>query len=297
MAQGWLERRGEGRWWRGAHGVRAGWRVAMYLLITVALVFLCAVLIPRGFLLRLAPGGRLTPGFVTLNELLLLLPVGAASCIMTRLEGRPFHSIGLGGARKFTWLMRGIAAGLLLLAVITMLVYATGHARIIWGGLSPGGVIGFGIAWAAASLLTGLAEELALRGYLLQALTRGLGFWPALILTTLLFGILHTGNAGESVIGIISTMGGGAILALGVRGSGALWWSIGLHGAWDYSENFLSGAPDSGQICAGTLLRTTPLGAPALSGGVTGPEGSLLALAVLAVTLALAWRRFVPGKI
>jgi hypothetical protein len=295
MAQGWLEQAGLG-WWRGPGGVRAGWRAGLFVLLSVSFVFLCAFLTPRGLLLRLAPGGQLTPGFVTLNEVLLLLPAGAATLAMTLLEGRAFLSCGLGGARSISRLSGGAASGLVLVTAITLLVYVTGHARIAWGGLSPGAAIGFAFSWAAASLLTGLAEELALRGYLLQTLTRGLGFWPALILTSLLFGALHISNTGEGCLGIIAVTLAGGILALGVRGTGSLWWSIGVHGAWDYTENFLAGTPDSGQICAGTLLRTTPLGPAWLSGGTTGPEGSLFALALLAAAFVLAWRVFAPKQ-
>ena len=296
MARGWLERAGAG-WWRGPGGVRAGWRAGLFVLLNIMFVFAAAYLTPRGLLRALAGGGLLGPGFVTFNEFLLLLPALAATAIMTWLEGRPFVSCGLGGAKPVARLLGGSVAGLVLLGAILLLLAASGHARLAWGGLGFGAVCGFALAWAGASLLTGLAEEIALRGYLLQILTRGFGFWPALVLTSLLFGVLHTGNSGEGFLGIVNVTLCGALLALGVRGTGSLWWSIGLHGAWDYAENFLAGTPDSGQICAGALLRTTPHGAAWLSGGATGPEGSLLTLAVLVPALVLAWRGFAPRRV
>jgi membrane protease YdiL (CAAX protease family) len=269
----------------------------MFVVLVAVLVFACAFLIPPALLVALAPDARLSPGFIILNELLLLVPVIAASAFMTWLEGRSLLSCGLGGERRLARLLNGALAGLVLLTGLVALLMVTGHASLAWGGLSPGAVLGFGLAWAVASLLTGLAEELALRGYLLQTFNRGLGFWPALIITSLLFGALHISNKGEGTIGIISAIMGGAIMALGVRGTGSLWWSIGLHSAWDYVENFLAGTPDSGQICAGTLLRMYPLGPPLLSGGPTGPEGSLFAVALLAVALVLAWYAFKDKRI
>jgi membrane protease YdiL (CAAX protease family) len=277
--------------------VRAVWRALAFVLLNVVLVFVLAFLTPRGWLLALVHDGRLSPAFVTLNELLLLLPTISATAIMLWLEGRPFIACGLGGERPLARLLAGFGAGLVLISSIVLLVFATGHAGIGWGGLGAGQVLLFGLAWAGASLLTGFAEELALRGYLLQSLQRGLGFWPALVITTLLFAALHISNSGEGLIGIISVAFGGAILALGVRGTGSLWWSIGLHGAWDYAENFVWGVPDSGQLCAGTLLHTTALGPAWLSGGATGPEGSALALPLLALALALSWRAFAPSRI
>ena len=60
--------------------------------------------------------------------------------------------------------------------------------------------------------------------------------------------------------------------------------------AWDWAQSFLYGVPDSGQISAGRLFHTHPIGNPLLSGGIDGPEGSIYAipillLAVLAVRL------------
>ncbi len=188
--------------------------------------------------------------------------------------------------------MGGVAAGLVLIFLLVMLVLVTGHATVAWGGLRPAAVFPYALAWGFVSFLTGLAEELALRGYLLQALQRGLGFWPALVITSLIFGVSHISNTGENFIGIINVMMAGAILALGVRGTGSLWWSIGLHSAWDYAENFIFGTPDSGQICIGTLLHTTPTGLALLSGGATGPEGSLFSLPLLVAALALTVRAF-----
>lgn len=292
----WLQRPGAG-WWRGPGGVRAGWRAAAFIALTVALVFLLAFVTPRPWLAALARGGQVSPGFVALNEMLLLLPVGAATALMLRLEGRPFLSCGLGGARRAARFWGGAGCGLALIAAIMLLLLASDHARTGWGGLGPRPAFLFGLAWAAASLLTGLAEELALRGYLLQALWRGLGFRPALAITTVMFAALHISNAGEGALGIVAVAFGGVILALGVRGTGSLWWSIGLHGAWDYAENFLWGVPDSGQVTAGTLLRTQAIGAAWLSGGSTGPEGSVLALPVLALAMALAWAAFARRKI
>jgi membrane protease YdiL (CAAX protease family) len=280
------------KWWRGPDGVRAGWCVLLFVLLNVLLVFACVYLTPRAWLLSMITKSQITPGFMAYNEMVLLIPAVAATAIMTRFEGRKFLSCGLGGGRALARFTNGVFWGLFLLAAIMLVLVATGHAALAWGGLGGRGVVFYALAWAIASLLTGLAEELALRGYLLQTITRGLGFWPALVITSLVFGALHISNHGEGIVGVASAALGGAIMALGVRGMGSLWWSIGLHSAWDYAENFIFGTPDSGQICVGALLHTTPLGSGLLSGGATGPEGSLFTLALLAAAFVLAWRVF-----
>jgi membrane protease YdiL (CAAX protease family) len=273
------------------------WRVLLFVLLVAVFFAACARLMPRTLVRALVAEGQMGPGFIVVNELLVLVPVMAATSVMTWLEAGPFISCGLGGERRLVRLVQGAGCGLLIMGLLVLLLAAAGHGSLAWGGLRAGGVISFGLAWAAASLLIGFNEELALRGYLLQALWRGIGFWPALVITSLVFGTLHISNQGEGAIGVATAVLGGAIMALGVRGTGALWWSIGLHGAWDYVENFLAGTPDSGETCLGTLLRFTPHGPEILSGGATGPEGSIFALVLLVPALALSWRAFARAPV
>ncbi len=287
---GWLERSAPAPGlWRAGQGVRAGWRVAMFLALTAGFVLAGAALAAPFVLPRLHTGAGLTPGFVAVNEALLVVPAGLASGIMLRLEGRGLAACGLAGRRRAARCAAGFALGVGLLAVLAALLLLTGHARVAWGGLGLAALGWYALAWAAASLFIGFTEEFTFRGYLLQTLTRGGGFWQALMFTSLLFAALHFSNHGEGWLGALNAALGGAVFALGIRRSGALWWSIGLHGGWDYAENFLFGTPDSGQSCAFTLLRLSPAGAPWLSGGATGPEGSLFATVLLTGAALALW--------
>jgi len=63
--------------------------------------------------------------------------------------------------------------------------------------------------------------------------------------------------------------------------TGSLWWAIGLHTSWDWGQSFLYGVPDSGLMVQHRLLATHPVGKPILSGGTTGPEGSIFIIAIL----------------
>jgi hypothetical protein len=60
-----------------------------------------------------------------------------------------------------------------------------------------------------------------------------------------------------------------------------LWWAIGFHASWDWAQSYLYGVADSGTMVNNHLLLTHPTGRPLMSGGFTGPEGSIYVLAVL----------------
>jgi len=63
--------------------------------------------------------------------------------------------------------------------------------------------------------------------------------------------------------------------------TGSLWWAIGFHASWDWGQSFLYGVADSGLMVQHHFLATHPVGKPLLSGGTTGPEGSIFIIAIL----------------
>jgi hypothetical protein len=60
-----------------------------------------------------------------------------------------------------------------------------------------------------------------------------------------------------------------------------LWFAVGLHASWDYSESFIYSVPDSGIVVPGHLLNSSFHGPRWLTGGTVGPEGSALVFVVL----------------
>ena len=122
----------------------------------------------------------------------------------------------------------------------------------------------------------------------------GSGFWYAAWVTSTLFGFVHTGNGGESWVGIFLAGFVGAIFCVSIQLTGSAWWAIGCHAAWDWAQTYFYGTPDSGMVGVGHLLNTTAAGNPLWSGGANGPEGSLMCFAVL--VLMLVWLVVVYGR-
>ncbi len=94
--------------------------------------------------------------------------------------------------------------------------------------------------------MVGFSEEVMFRGFLLSALRGVMGVWPAVILSSVLFGAVHvtngfiTGAWGPAVVqASMAAMSGLAFAALRVR-TGSLWPGIVLHGLWDAGLFFMS---------------------------------------------------------
>jgi hypothetical protein len=76
-------------------------------------------------------------------------------------------------------------------------------------------------------------------------------------------------------------------VCLSIWRTGSLWCAVGIHAAWDWGQSFLFGVANSGTMNQHRLLATHPQGPAILSGGTTGPEGSILVVGVLALGIVI----------
>ncbi|MGA9508009.1 MAG: CPBP family intramembrane glutamic endopeptidase, partial [Candidatus Sulfotelmatobacter sp.] len=113
-----------------------------------------------------------------------------------------------------------------------------------------------------------------------------MGFWPAAVLLSCMFGLIHMRNGGEQWPGLLAAAAIGFFFCLTLRRTGNLWFAVGFHAAWDWGETFFYSVPDSGTIFPGHLLKSSFHGPAWLTGGGVGPEGSVLCFLVIAVTWA-----------
>lgn len=216
-----------------------------------------------------------------------------ATWIVSRMEKRSLADYGipirLTLGKRF-W--EGTFWGLVMLSAILLILSASGHFRIDSVALAGNAAFRAALGWSAVFLAVSLGEELAFRGYLLFIASRRMRFWPAAILLSLAFGAAHLGNHGENALGILQVVATGLLFCLMIRRTGTLWFAIGFHAAWDWSETFFYGTPDSGLLGSGRFLNTSVQGPAWLTGGPAGPEGSIFAFAIILICALLIHLRF-----
>jgi uncharacterized protein len=131
----------------------------------------------------------------------------------------------------------------LSLTWLPMVYILGGLALSIRLGLPPATVV----LWVLVNtFLVGLSEELMFRGVLLQALRHTVSIWPAVVLTTLAFGAVHSLNVfitgdlrGAVIQSTAAALSGLFFIALRLR-TGSLWPSILIHGLWDCAAFLLA---------------------------------------------------------
>ena len=260
----------------GPYGLRAGWRVVLFVLM-VAILQAAAGLTMRSGLSRLLErdGERLVQTIVS------ALAVLSATWIMSRIDRQPVTAYGLGRVNRWRNLFSGMAAAFLVLSTLMGMLRVSGSYTFSAGDIEAAAVWKWAGYWAVFFVAVGVMEELVTRGYPLFAMAQGMGFWPSAVLLSVLFGLGHLGNRGEEVTGIVNAVIAGLVFAFSLRWTGTLWWAIGAHMSWDWGESFFYGVADSGIITPHHFLTGTPAGPGWLSGGTVGPEGSVFAAGAL----------------
>jgi membrane protease YdiL (CAAX protease family) len=154
---------------------------------------------------------------------------GAGAFLLALVLWHGWRDVGLdrpvtGAAVRLSWLP------------LVYIVAGLGLATIL--GLPPASLL---LLVLLNSLLVGFSEELMFRGVLLQAFRGVLTLWPAVLLTSVMFGAVHslnvfvTGELGTALIqSVAAFLSGLFFIALRLR-SQSLWPPILVHGLWDFT--------------------------------------------------------------
>lgn len=284
----------------GPQGIRAGWRLAIYIALVVALGFVVVLALRplNPFLKSLTSinAGELSALGLTISEVALFLIVMVPAWIMSRIERQPIREYGIPfkqafGARFWEGMLWGIVAISVMIGLIAAFkgysfgsIAQTRRDIFIDGSLF---LVGF--------LFVGFFEEFSFRGYTQYTLASGVGFWPAAGILSGLFGASHLSNPGEGLIGAASVFMIAMFFCLTLRRTGDLWFAIGLHCSFDWGETFLYSVPNSGTTTPGSLSHSTMQGARWLTGGSVGPEGSVFCFLVVAL-MFLIFHLLHPAK-
>lgn len=260
--------------------LRAGWRLVIQTILLVALFFCGGI--PLGLLI-LVPDLELPDGlFLALNQVIEIIAVtGSIYLAMRFLDKRPFSSLGLKIDKRTT---------IDILAGIVITFFMMGFIYLIQWGL--GWLTFEGFAWETDDLLTvlggtfgmfvvfilvGWNEELLSRGYHLQTIASGLNLFWGVMLSSVVFGVLHLGNPNATWVSALGIFFAGLFLALGYLTTRQLWLSIGLHIGWNFFEGVVFGFPVSG-LDIYRLMHITVDGPVLWTGGAFGPEAGLVVL-------------------
>lgn len=265
--------------------LRAGWRILLFFLIMVFLVIVSEHTIDNYL------GGLPEDKTMRLFYSVLLAAIlGTVSTIIARryLDRRSFISFGLDldmNALK-DWVV-GYFISFAMAAVVffTMVVFGVTEFQGVNDQLFTSQfLIKFLLMFIMYCGLVAWWEELVFRGFLLQNMISGMGKNLAVIISCLIYGLVHATNDNAGVLSSLIIVLFGYMRLYGYLRTSQLWLSMGMHAGWNFFQGPVFGYATSG-YAVDTILVHNLNGPDWLTGGKFGPEGSVITVVVVLLAI------------
>ena len=207
-------------------------------------------------------------------------------------EKRPFWTLGYEMKDAVTQYARGFLIGALMFAGSVGILAMFGSVSFEQGDHSKQGIAAVAgvtlvlIGW----VVQGGAEEVLIRGWALPVIGARYKPWIGLLVSSLIFALLHGLNPGLSAIALVNLALFGVFAGLYAMREGSMWGISALHSVWNWVQGNFFGFQVSGTNAeGGTLINLMETGADWLTGGEFGPEGGLAVTIVLVVGILIVF--------
>ncbi|MFI0791105.1 lysostaphin resistance A-like protein [Micromonospora rubida] len=224
------------------------------------------------------------------------------------LDRRPWRGIGI--ARPGRGELIGLAAGFVV-GVTAIAVWFGIEVAVGWAEVTGWSVTARGVSTAAVTVVVGVllvllraaVEEVAFRGYVFANLAERMPVPMAALVGAGIFALLHLFGGVTSIGYFVAGMAEFVLLACLLTAArittGSLWAAIGIHGGWNWAQDYLLGVGTATEPDGGDALLHLRLTGPGWAVGGTGNvDAGLLnfvALAVVTVGVLLLARRRASG--
>ena len=199
----------------------------------------------------------------------------------------PFTSIGL----EFSGYKDDFVSGLLLGVGLIVLGFGTLYIFNFLSVTSIQFSLIDQLFYLSLFAVVSLNEEIAIRGYILQNLSRSFNKYIALVLSSLVFMIMHIGNPNMSAVPLFNLFLAGLLLGVYCIHKNNLWFPIGAHITWNYFQGPVLGFEVSGNDVDSIFIQSLN-GSELITGGEFGFEGSIILTVFMIIGIVYLDRRF-----
>jgi membrane protease YdiL (CAAX protease family) len=196
-------------------------------------------------------------------------------------DRQSFVSLGFELSNYKTDLVKGLVWGAALISVGFLVLYIFDFVSIVETDF---GAIQW-LSYIAFFLVVAFNEEILVRGYILTNLMASMNKYWALIVSALLFSVMHLANDNTSLISTVNLFLAGIMLGIYTIHKRNLWFPIAMHFTWNFFQGPLLGFEVSGTKMDSVISQQVS-GNSLITGGEFGFEGSLLLTVMMVASTA-----------
>jgi membrane protease YdiL (CAAX protease family) len=259
---------------------------------TIAFYAIClgAILVLQALAVSILGAKAADPRDALFQWISLAGVIVATWVMLRRVDKLPWREVGLDRAAASPPLLaKGAALGGLTIGVASLLLLAGHMLRI--DPTAPGSWWNEAGRSTIVLLPAAFFEELFIRGYVFALLRRAAGWKFALIMTSIVFGLLHAANPGADSESILAVIVAGFFLGAILLVTRSLYAAGAAHFAWNWVMSGAMHIAVSGVPSRDPDYRIVDSGPDWLTGGAWGPEGGLAAVAAMFVVLFYLYGR------
>ena len=197
------------------------------------------------------------------------------------IDRQSFVSLGFEFSNHKTDLAKGLIWGAALISVGFLALYLFDFISIIETDF---GAIQW-LSYIAFFLVVAFNEEILVRGYILTNLMASMNKYWALVVSALLFSVMHLANDSTSLISTVNLFLAGIMLGIYTIHKRNLWFPIAMHFTWNFFQGPVLGFEVSGTKMDSVISQQVS-GNSLITGGEFGFEGSLLLTVMMIASTA-----------
>lgn len=265
----------------------------IFIFVVLAFVFMLFLSMPFSvlFIKELGVAGSIgNVPVLIINEAIMLVSVFLSAWIVLWLRKCPLTSLGLSVKGRGKDLLAGMAFAAMLYAVEFGISLLSGAVEVTGVNFQPATLL----LSFTFFLLVAIAEELAVRGFILgRMLDGGVNKYGALVISSLLFSLMHIFNPNFAFLPFLNIFLAGLLLGASYIFTRNLCFPITLHWFWNWLQGPVLGYEVSGNDFGTSLLTLHVSQANILNGGTFGFEGSIICTVLMIAGTLLIIRHYV----
>jgi len=196
-------------------------------------------------------------------------------------EGRDITELSFTGLLGESLL--GLFSSTLCISLIILILFALGYYKVL-STRNASNLLMLLVLFATLSV----TEEVIFRGIIYRITEESLGTNLALIISALLFGLVHLFNEHANAISVISAASGGILAGLLLSMTKRLWLPIFFHAGWNWAQASLGVAVSGIEELPG-FIESRLEGPVLITGGAFGPENSVITVVFVLILSGMAY--------